>query len=80
MSAAEKEFDAGGSGAAARAALDDKITSDGFRHEYHPLEERAKQLSDRIPELQGELDFLKIKFLSSDEVLTEAKDLYGRWP
>jgi site-specific DNA recombinase len=60
--------------------LKDKITADGFGHQYRPLEEHAKQLSDRIPELQGELDFLKIKFLSSDEVLTEAKDLYGRWP
>jgi len=60
--------------------LKDKITADGFGHQYRPLEDRAKQLNDRIPELQGELDFLKIKFLSSDEVLTEAKDLYGRWP
>ena len=63
-----------------RLYLDDKITGDGFGHKYRPLEERGKQLNERIPELQGELDFLKIKFLSSDEVLTEAKDLYGRWP
>jgi site-specific DNA recombinase len=30
--------------------------------------------------VQGEIDFLKIQYLSSDEVLTEARDLYSRWP
>jgi site-specific DNA recombinase len=44
------------------------------------LEERSKQVNEQLPQLQGELDFLKIKFISSDEVLTEAKDLYSRWP
>ena len=32
------------------------------------------------PELQAEIDFLKIQYLSSDEVLNEAKDLHSRWP
>ena len=31
--------------------LKDKITADGFGHQYRPLEERSKQLNDRIPEL-----------------------------
>jgi site-specific DNA recombinase len=63
-----------------RLYLDDKISPDGFGAQYRPLEERSKQLNEELPKLQGELDFLKIKFISSDEVLTEAKDLYGRWP
>src|SRR5215471_14012402 len=63
-----------------RLYLDDKITPDGFGAQYRPLEERSKQLEDELPKLQGELDFLKIKFISSDEVLTEAKDLYSHWP
>jgi len=63
-----------------RLYLDDKITPDGFGAQYRPLEERSKQLEDELPKLRGELDFLKIKFISSDEVLTEAKDLYSRWP
>ncbi len=28
----------------------------------------------------GEIDFLKIQYLSSDQILAEAKDLYTRWP
>jgi site-specific DNA recombinase len=63
-----------------RLYLDDKITPDGFGAQYRPLEERSKQVNEQFPQLQGELDFLKIKFISSDEVLTEAKDLYSRWP
>jgi hypothetical protein len=34
----------------------------------------------QLPQLHGELDFLKIQYLSSDEIITEARDLYGRWP
>ncbi|MCQ4574304.1 MAG: recombinase family protein [Candidatus Brocadiales bacterium] len=60
--------------------LDDKITPDGFGKEYKPLEKRLKQIEDQIPELQAEIDFLKIQYLSSDEILSEAKDLYTRWP
>ena len=60
--------------------LDGQISKDGFGREYKPLEERLQQLEDRIPEVQGELDFLKIQRLSSDEVLSEARDLYSRWP
>lgn len=59
--------------------LDDKITSNEFGLRYKPLEERKKQFMDQIPELQGEIDFLRIKNLSSDQILAEARDLYGRW-
>jgi len=63
-----------------RLYLDDKISPDGFGVQNGPLEERLKQLNEQLPQLQAELDFLKIRFISSDEVLNEAKDLYGRWP
>ena len=44
------------------------------------LEERLKQLESEIPKLQAELDFAKIQYLSSDEIVAEAKDLHARWP
>jgi site-specific DNA recombinase len=60
--------------------LADEISRDGFGARYHPLEERQKQITDQMPHLQGEIDFLKVQFLSSDEILAEARDIYSRWP
>ncbi len=57
----------------------DEIGRDGFGGRYHPLEERTKQLTEQMPHLQAEIDFLKVQYLSSDEILTEAKDIYSRW-
>jgi len=63
-----------------RLYLADKITADGFGFKYKPLEERKRQLDDEIPTLQGEVDFLKIQHLSSNEVIAEAQDLERSWP
>ncbi len=63
-----------------RLHLDGQIPKEAVGREYGPLNDRLKQIEERIPELQGELDFLKIQKLSSDEVLSEARDLYTRWP
>jgi site-specific DNA recombinase len=60
--------------------LDNEISTKGFGERNKPLEERKQQLEDQIPVLMGEIDFLKIQYFSSDQVLTEAKDLYTRWP
>jgi site-specific DNA recombinase len=62
-----------------RLYLDGQIGAEGFSRTYGPLEERFKQLEDEIPKLQCEVDFLKIQLASSEEVLSEARDLYGRW-
>jgi site-specific DNA recombinase len=59
--------------------LADEISREGFGGRYHPLEERQKQTADQMPRLQGEIDFLKIQYLSSDEILSEARDIYSRW-
>jgi len=59
--------------------IDDHITTEGFGKRYKPLEERFKQIEDKIPELQAEIDFLKIQYLSSDQILNETKNLYSRW-
>ncbi|MGA2585671.1 MAG: recombinase family protein [Candidatus Aminicenantales bacterium] len=63
-----------------RAYTNEEITMEGFGRHYRPLEERLKQIDNQIPEVQGEIDFLKIQYLSSDQIFTEAKDLYSRWP
>jgi hypothetical protein len=40
----------------------------------------VNQIDAQFPDLQGEIDFLRIQYLSSDHILNEAKDLYSRWP
>jgi site-specific DNA recombinase len=63
-----------------RLYLDGGVTSQGFKAKNDPLEQRFNQLDDQIPELQGEIDFLKIRFLSTDQVLTDAQSFYAKWP
>ena len=63
-----------------RAYINDEIPMEGLGRHYKPLEERLKQIEGQIPEIQGEIDFLKIQYLSSDQIFNEAKDLYCRWP
>jgi site-specific DNA recombinase len=63
-----------------RAYTNDEISMDSFGKHYRPLEERLKQIDNQVPEIQGEIDFLKIQYLSSDQIFNEAKDLYSRWP
>lgn len=60
--------------------MQDKITPDGFGLRYRPHEARLAQLNEEIPRLQAELDYLKVNLSSSDEILHQARDLYGRWP
>jgi site-specific DNA recombinase len=63
-----------------RLYMSSQISGEGFGERNGPLEERKNQLEEQIPALMGEVDWLKIQVLSSDEVITEAKDLYTRWP
>lgn len=50
-----------------------------FGNLYRPLLDRIEVIENRIPELEAQIDATKISRLSSEEVITEAKDLYGRW-
>jgi len=59
--------------------IDDKISSDGFGLVYQPLEARLKEISDEIPDLQSEVDFLKIQHLSADDIISQFQSLYERW-
>ena len=60
--------------------VEGQITPEGFGARYKPLELQHKQLSEELPRLQAEIDFLKINKISSSEVLSEAQNLYDRWP
>jgi site-specific DNA recombinase len=63
-----------------RLYVDAKLNGDGFAGFYRPLDERRKQLNEEIPRLQAEVDLLKIDHLAADHVVSEARDLYSRWP
>lgn len=63
-----------------RLYMSDQLTPEGFGRQNRPLEERLKQLDAEIPKLQGEIDFFKIQYLSKDQIFSEARDIYDRWP
>lgn len=58
----------------------DAIDKRGFAERYRPLNERIGQLDAELPELQAEVDFLKISHLSQAEIASAAHDLYIQWP
>jgi site-specific DNA recombinase len=60
--------------------VDGQLPKKSVAKHYRPLEERLQQIQAQLPELQGELDFLKIQHLSSDQMVQEARDLHTRWP
>jgi site-specific DNA recombinase len=60
--------------------LSGEIPKEGFGGRYNPLFEREKQIEKSLPEIQAEIDFLKMECLNSDFLLHEAKSLYDRWP
>lgn len=50
-----------------------------FVEHFKPLEERIMQIDKEMPELEADIDFMKIQHHSSDVVLSDAKDLYANW-
>lgn len=55
------------------------IDGEEYRRQFKPLSERRDQIEEQIPELQAQIDIQKINHLSREEIITEARDLYGRW-
>jgi site-specific DNA recombinase len=60
--------------------LSGQIPTDGFNKYYKPLDEQLKQIEYSIPEIQGEIDFLKIECVNGNQLMHDAKNLYDRWP
>lgn len=59
--------------------IDGSLTKERYTEHYAPIEERVQQLDMMIPDLEAEVDFRSIQLLSSDVVLTDAKNLYDEW-
>lgn len=57
-----------------------ELQKQDFADLYKPIEEQVRQLEQQLPEIEAEIDFLKIQNLSTNEIVEEAKDLYKRWP
>jgi site-specific DNA recombinase len=62
------------------AYMKDEISLDAFGREFRPLDERYRQIDLERPRLQAELDALKIDLLSSDQIVSDATDLFRQWP
>jgi len=59
--------------------LKDGIAADAFGERYRPLEDRRKQIDETLPKLEAALDIFRINIRSKDVIISEARDLYGRW-
>lgn len=59
--------------------LDGQIDKDNFAKYFNPFDEQWKQIEKSLPEIEAEIDFMKLEYLNSDTIVTEAKNLYDRW-
>jgi site-specific DNA recombinase len=60
--------------------LKDRLTPERFTEYYNPLELQLKQIEEAIPEIEAQLDFIKVQQLNGDHILENAENLYDRWP
>ena len=62
-----------------QAYYNDEISMQTYGASMRVIEKRLGEMNDQIPELEAAVDYLKISYLSTDEVVREAQDLYSRW-
>jgi len=62
-----------------RLYQEDALSVDGFRERHRPLEERLAGLGMETSSLQGEIDFLKVKTVMQDEILSHTRELAQNW-
>ncbi len=60
--------------------IESKIDMGDFERLYQPISIQLRQIEKNMPDLQAEIDFLKMEKNHSKVKHTEAKDLYENWP
>ena len=56
-----------------------QIPKDRFGSHYGPLDAQLRQIESSIPQLEAEIDVLKLERLDGDTVKNEARSMYERW-
>jgi len=56
-----------------------QIPKDRFGSYYNPLDLQLRQIENTIPQLEAEIDVLRMEELNGDVVKHEAKSMYDRW-
>lgn len=59
--------------------IDDKISADGFKEKYSPLEERVKSLEASIAEHEKDISESQLSKISAEGILNEGKNLSESW-
>ncbi len=62
-----------------RLYQEDALSVDGFRERHRPLEERLGGLATETAHLQGEIDFLKIRTVMEEDIMSQTRDLARNW-
>ncbi len=57
-----------------------QIPTEAFGSHYNPLYEQAKQIDRTLPQIQAEIDFLRVEYLDSEVLSSNAYSLYENWP
>ncbi len=58
----------------------DGLTIDQFKTRFAPLDARRQQLEEEVPKTEGLIAAATIEGLSTQQIMSDAKDLYERWP
>lgn len=62
-----------------RSFMDEELPGKSFGELHSKLKERVEAIDDEVAKLRAEIDLRRINHLSSEEVVSGARDLYGRW-
>ncbi|PZO50456.1 MAG: recombinase family protein [Alphaproteobacteria bacterium] len=62
-----------------RAFMEEDLAAKSFGELHGKLKDRQEAIDDEVAKLRAEVDLRRINHLSSEEVVSGARDLYGRW-